>query len=183
MVQITDISTKYREIVRSIASGTIYFLAFDLIIASYRTTKSNMIQKIADGLFIGNREASKDVDQFSYVVNVTTDIPFSDGDKPCYRIPVFDIGVQSQQDIMFSHFFDICSNVDDQLKNGNVLVHCSEGKQRSCTVVVAYLMWKNKWNVDKSIKQLQNEHPLAFHDSTVHFLTSLKKWELILAAV
>ncbi len=136
-----------------------------------------MKNKVRDGLFVGSKHAATDVSDFNMIVNVTTDVPFADPNKVCIRVPVLDIGVESQQEIMFSSFPSVCTRIQEQLKDGQVLVHCSEGKQRSCTIIVAYLIWLNNWNTTTAIKELKKSHPQAFADSSVHFLASLQRWE------
>ena len=34
----------------------------------------------------------------------------------------------------------------------NILLHCAAGASRSATIVIAYLMWKNKMKFDDALK-------------------------------
>lgn len=44
---------------------------------------------------------------------------------------------------------------------GGVLVHCAQGMSRSGTVVVGYLMWKNKQPVEAALAQVQRCRPVV----------------------
>jgi protein-tyrosine phosphatase len=140
-----------------------------------------MIVEVGKDIFIGDKQAATEKSpSFSCVINVTTDVPFVD-ENSGYRIPVLDIGVESQQEIMFENFPRACKLIEDVLaQGGRILVHCSEGKQRSCTVVCAYYVWKYNLDAHKAVAALKERHRLAFADSSVHFLQSLIRWHTVL---
>ena len=56
-----------------------------------------------------------------------------------------------------------------------MLVHSVKGRNRSCCIIVAYLIYKYKWNLDKAIEYLRFRRP----DIDIHsnFLKQLKAFE------
>ncbi|KAM3132279.1 tyrosine protein phosphatase yvh1 [Paramecium bursaria] len=68
------------------------------------------------------------------------------GDHP--RVPIINIFEETYQFI------------DENLKNGNVLVHCMSGRSRSATIVIAYLMRSQKMRVYEAIISVQEKRPL-----------------------
>ena len=46
-------------------------------------------------------------------------------------------------------------------KGQNVLVHCVQGKSRSVSIVIYYLMTKHGWNVNETLKYIKNLRSIA----------------------
>lgn len=59
---------------------------------------------------------------------------------------------------------------------GGVLVHCVEGKNRSATVLAAYLMKAHRWNATRASREVVAQRPWADPD-----LSALIPWEQYLA--
>jgi len=61
-------------------------------------------------------------------------------------------------------------------QGGDVLVHCAQGKSRSSTVVVAYLMAKSMYpDVETALKYTQEKRKMA--EPNPGFMTKLKSWQ------
>jgi len=58
---------------------------------------------------------------------------------------------------------------------GNVVVHCAQGKSRSSTVVIAYLMAKQGWTMDAALRFVQTKRPEA--EPNPNFIEQLKEFE------
>lgn len=55
----------------------------------------------------------------------------------CIRIPVSD----NENDSIGEHFTTVLNFVEEaKRQNGKVLIHCQEGKSRSCSFAIAYMM-------------------------------------------
>jgi protein-tyrosine phosphatase len=65
--------------------------------------------------------------------------------------------------------------IDENIKSGNVLVHCLAGVSRSSTIVIAYLMKTLKWDFEKSYKNVVKLRPQTNPNSG--FRRQLKSFE------
>jgi protein-tyrosine phosphatase len=138
---------------------------------------------IIDGLYLGNYDAacsktfilSKEID---FVVNCSNNLEwpefYKSFERPNFRylrIPLDDSFNQIDQEIMASSLKSICPTIYDIInnKNINVFVHCYAGAQRSATVVLCYLIYKDYIENKKilSLKEyykfLKNKRSIVFH--------------------
>ena len=71
--------------------------------------------------------------------------------------------------------------IDEHLTNdrGGVLVHCVAGVSRSASVVIAYLMWKNKMNFESAFRIVRQGRPIVEPNS--NFVNQLKSFEKLLS--
>uniref|UniRef100_A0A7S4BLI3 Protein-serine/threonine phosphatase n=1 Tax=Chrysotila carterae TaxID=13221 RepID=A0A7S4BLI3_CHRCT len=58
---------------------------------------------------------------------------------------------------------------------GSVLVHCHRGISRSCTLVIAYMIWSNRDSLDAAFARVRKHRPVC--DPNLNYLCSLKEWE------
>lgn len=80
------------------------------------------------------------------------------------------------QDIL-ARLGDICDFIDKHATpslNSNVLVHCTAGKSRSATIVVAYLMRKNREAFESVLKRVRDKRSI---EPSGNFIGQLKIWE------
>jgi hypothetical protein len=63
-----------------------------------------------------------------------------------------------------------------QKAGGRVVVHCAQGKSRSATVVIAYVMAKLNIGVDEALKLVQAKRPMA--EPNAHFMEQLQEFAL-----
>ncbi|KAK6538653.1 hypothetical protein TWF694_010231 [Orbilia ellipsospora] len=65
--------------------------------------------------------------------------------------------------------------LDGQDGNGKILVHCLQGMSRSCSFVVAYLVWKDDITVGKALEIVQEKRKKARPNAG--FYRQLVEWE------
>lgn len=130
--------------------------------------------EIFPGLTIGNKNtASMYYDSYSLIINCTKNLPISQ--ITTIRIPVDDLPEDSE--ILLSHLVNVTEKIHEAiLKRKKVLVHCSMGISRSCTVVAAYLIrYYNVTSVDEVISFIKEKRKEAFFGG-VHFRQVLEYW-------
>ncbi len=59
------------------------------------------------------------------------------------------------------HFEQATTFIDEVAANEPVLVHCVVGASRSVSVVLAYLMKKNNWDVETALSHVKNLRSVA----------------------
>lgn len=93
-----------------------------------------------------------------------------------------DIGVTDRPDIDISIIFDLCFSVFENCKSahGKILIYCFQGKSRSVTVLVAYLMKYYNMTFVESLKLIRQTRPSA--EPNLGFIVTLRKYERMLQA-
>ena len=90
------------------------------------------------------------------IINCTKDCKnhFQDKNIIYHRIGIDD---NENEDITL-HLQDCYKLLDQYIdtQHQNVLIHCQQGKSRSVSFVIYYLMMKHKWNVQNSLKYIQH---------------------------
>lgn len=77
------------------------------------------------------------------------------------------------QDLLV-HFTQACDFIEESLKFGPVLVHCSEGISRSATFVIAYLMRKERRGVQELLAEMREKRNKV--RPSKNFLAQLEVW-------
>lgn len=124
--------------------------------------------KIKDGLFIGDKSASQDLDflvssKVTHIIN-TSRLEVND-EWNNIGITYLSFSWQDNEDqILFdetNNNFELCYNfIETALENGeSVLIHSVKGESRSVCVVLAYFMKKYKWALTKALEFLNSRKP------------------------
>ena len=136
---------------------------------------------ILPGLWLGNAKASLD-DNFlkdnniTTVFNCTKDLPYHYGIKKQYRVPVDDNLKTEEIRNMELWSFEIIYKLRKEHIQGNVLVHCYAGMQRSAAVIAMYLVATEQMKSDDAINFIKEKRPIAFRPFT-NFYKSIKGFE------
>jgi hypothetical protein len=72
----------------------------------------------------------------------------------------------------FKYYDSIYNDTEIALSNNKrVYIHCEKGISRSATIVIAYLMKKNKWNLENALNYVKTKKPnIAPNTSFVKYL-------------
>ncbi len=85
-------------------------------------------------------------EDITHIINVTKNLPFYHENSKRIKIEYLRVSVNDDFDENIEKYFDETYKFIDKVKqqNGKVLVHCQAGISRSPTIVIAYLMKKEK---------------------------------------
>lgn len=110
----------------------------------------------------------------THIVNVTTEIPNFIQSLP--KIDYFNINVNdTPRDNISAKFMDAINFIENVRKiNGKVLVHCAMGISRSATIVLAYIMYTQKINLDTAYQLVKSRRHII--SPNTGFLGALLKF-------
>jgi len=139
------------------------------------------VNLIVPGLYLGNAKSSLD-DEFlrknniRAVFNCTKDLPFHHSIRNKYRIPVDDNLKAEEIRNLELWSFESIYKLAKEHKQGNVLVHCYAGMQRSAAVVAMYLIAIYEMKHEQAISFIKHKRPIAFLPFT-NFLKAIQGFE------
>jgi protein-tyrosine phosphatase len=145
-----------------------------------------MAIEIINGLYLGNKIDSHNLvfltsRKIKVIINTTVEIPFlKDCENlgiQCIRVPVSN-DYEKQNDEYYYQFRDLCKLIDLKLQqNKNILVHCTSGKTRGSTLILAYLMFKlRKLDKNKIYKLLKTKYQIVPIEKNL-FSRAIQKWD------
>tara|TARA_B100000131_G_C17956627_1_gene548685 strand:+ start:436 stop:879 length:444 start_codon:yes stop_codon:yes gene_type:complete len=137
------------------------------------------VKEIIPGLWLSDKNISlnkqffKD-NQIDIVINCSKDLQFIDLDIEKVRLKIHD-NLQDDEIINMYHNLDYITKYiyNNLLLCKNILVHCYAGKQRSATVIIAYLLRYSKLDLNKCIELLKYKKENVFTPS-INFIDALK---------
>jgi protein-tyrosine phosphatase len=145
-----------------------------------------MAIEIINGLYLGNKIDSHNLvfltsRKIKVIINTTIEIPFlKDCENlgiQCIRVPISN-DYEKQNDEYYYQFRDLCKLIDLKLQqNKNILVHCTSGKTRASTLILAYLMFKlRKLDKNKIYKLLKTKYQIVPIEKNL-FSIAIQKWD------
>lgn len=133
--------------------------------------------KVANGLFISNARSacSDDLIQQEAVtlcINVSRQQPFPASRVGVLRIPVFD---DPNEDLY--RYFDRCADAiaDEAARGGHSVVYCKNGRSRSATICVAYLMKHRQLSLADAFQQVKSARSVV--EPNPGFWAQLERYE------
>ncbi len=138
--------------------------------------ESEYIDKIDDKIYLGCQLGAKFTDYLSslgvtHILRLNPEIVKSITKLEHKCLPIND---RDEENIILL-FKEAFEYIDSSEK---VYVHCMAGVSRSATIVIAYLMWKNKWDYYKSYYFVRNRRSVVNPNNG--FVKQLQKFELLL---
>lgn len=103
------------------------------------------------------------INNMDIVINCTKDLPFLDKSKKCIRIPVEDNLEKVEIVNLYKYLLKITEFIHKSLIAGKkILVHCFAGKQRSASVICAYIMRYTGLDFRESSRLIQSKRAIVF---------------------
>lgn len=149
--------------------------------------ETNSYNKIFDNLYLGNIDSARDLEfikkkNIKYIFNISNGIPnYFEYNKDIIYINLFvaDSLLESDINIMYKNLPNLVEQLNKYLENynGNILVHCHAGRERSATIVAAYLIYKFCMTPDEAYDFIIEKRPEAFHYGKFYnFHTALQNY-------
>ena len=148
-----------------------------------------MAIEIINGLYLGSKIDSHNPiflgsRKIRVIINTTTEIPFlKDCENlgiQCIRVPISGDYEKDEKnnDEYYYQFRDLCKLIDLKLlQNKNILVHCSSGRTRASTLILAYLMYKlRKKDKNEIYKLLATKYQMVPIEKNL-FSIAIQKWD------
>ena len=121
------------------------------------------VGRVCDHLFIGSQDVANDVSLLSRygitdVLNVAAVANCQYPGVNYLVVAILDLPEEPLRD----HFRQCFDFIDQGIqRKSSVLVHCNAGISRSVSIIVAYLMYRFKWSLDKALLAVKNARPSA----------------------
>ncbi|XP_078153938.1 dual specificity protein phosphatase 1-like isoform X3 [Carex rostrata] len=132
--------------------------------ANRRVKEYNLPCLIDSGLYLGSFGAAQNREQLK-AVNITHVLTVASSLDPVFpdEFMYKNIDVLDTPETCLDAYFQDCFDFIDQAKasGGAVFVHCFAGRSRSATIVVAYLMKKNRMTRQDALSLVTSRRPLA----------------------
>ena len=119
---------------------------------------------LEDFLYLGAKGVTGDLDKLNglgvgYIVNCTQDPP---AEYPShYRYLHVDVGDTATDDIS-RYFIVACDFIEEARESGkSVLVHCTMGMSRSCSIVLAYLIRHQGMTLSQALLHVKERRPVT----------------------
>ena len=140
------------------------------------TLQDNLsLMNIIDNLFLGNMDNAKSIEfitnnSIKKIINVTVDV-----ENYFDNINYLNIRVDDSKNVQLNIYFNRIFNFINDNKEVNILIHCRQGKSRSASFVIAYLMYQYKMNLITAYNHVKNIRHII--QPNIHFMNQLINYE------
>jgi protein tyrosine/serine phosphatase len=143
---------------------------------------NEIANEIVSRLWLGNKQAAADESwlkqhNVTVVFNCTKTLPFANGVRRMYRVPVDDNLEAEEIFNMGAWAAETQTKLVREYKAGRtILVHCHAGMQRSAAVVAMFLITMTGMTADEAIAFVKSKRPVAFFPA-VNFEKAIREWD------
>lgn len=147
---------------------------------TYNTTEKFKGDLIIDGLYLGSFEDAYKIKELKSL-GVTHCLSVLYGMDPIYpkdfeymMVPVLDVDLES----IYDYFLPGMKFIEKALEKGKIFVHCRQGKSRSGSFVICWMMYKHNMTFKEALKYVKSKRPLVLPN--MGFINQILKFEAYL---
>ncbi|KAF7221855.1 transcript variant X3 [Nothobranchius furzeri] len=136
--------------------------------------------KVTSSLFISNARSACSTELLqqeavTLCINISRQQPFPSSSVTKLQIPVYD----DPSEDLYSHF-DHCADAiqKEASRGGRSLVYCKNGRSRSATICIAFLMKHHKVSLTEAVQRVKTARHVI--DPNPGFMSQLRRYEEVL---
>ena len=155
----------------------------DNLVNGGNTYIESSFHEILPGLWIGDAAAAKNLrflknKNITCIINCTENIPFLEDDLIVHkiRLSVKDNLEKAEITKLYKLLNSTINKIYSILPDHRILIHCQAGRQRSATVIAAYLMKFGNLSKKEAIEVLQSKRLTCFRPG-VNFEPALDRFQ------
>ena len=136
------------------------------------------ISKISENLYLGDRSGANNVNRLKFIgiEKILTVMSHFGRHYPKNTFNHKNINIDDTQNANIIQYFKECLYFIDGKEK--ILVHCGAGISRSATIIIAYIMWKEKKSLNDAIKFVKSKREEISPNSG--FIEQLKIFEKLI---
>lgn len=140
--------------------------------------------KITEYMYLGDvddaRKLKEGSSKYDCIINLYADSINDKSYRKFKHIPVIYVNIEDNESENIAKYFKYLNDVIQgvERRGEKVLIHCRAGVSRSASVVIAYLMYRYKLNLEEAFEYVKNKRPQI--DPNYGFLKRLKAYEKVL---
>ena len=149
------------------------YFSIILLISSLNLINAGM-DYICDNIFLGDNIAASNEtylkeNNIGAVVNCAKDLISNYIEIKFLELYLYDLSIE-----IIIPKFEVAYKFIKEYSDNNILIHCLQGKSRSVSLVVFYLMKEKGWDYDTCIKFIKEKRPVI--SPNIGFVEQLKDY-------
>ena len=139
----------------------------------------NPVNKITEKIYLGNIDGARNIqflkkEKITHIISLAGKMFTPTYDKNIIQFQkIIDIEDDWKENII--KYFKECFEIIE--KANKIFIHCMAGVSRSATIVISYLMWKEKKSLEETLKKVKEKR---FVSPNFGFMEQLKIFEKLL---
>ena len=132
------------------------------------------INYIIDNIYLGDTNAAGN-ETYLEENNITVVVNCASGYSSNYkRLKSLELNLKDYASENLFPKFDVAYKFVKEYKENNILIHCLQGKSRSPSFVIFYLMKEKRWDYDTCMNFVKEKRPIV--SPNAGFVTQLKEY-------